>query len=188
MNTPARPLLRPTRSAIIARGRSAFTLMEILVVLVLLGLLAAMFVPQLQDILFKGRGAAAKNLQQQLTNWYAKWAPLGGAHGTGTSDQEAAQLAFNLMTKMTSSAGDLAAVGAGSTAVLAETTYLVINSSSIRDLISRPFSLGTGNVDGGTPGPYVIYDGQFLIRFHAGPATTASGSSNTGTWTVELQQ
>jgi prepilin-type N-terminal cleavage/methylation domain-containing protein len=160
--------------------RSGFTLIETMLVLVLIALAGAFFYPQVAEILTGGKAATAKALQSQLSNWYSKWTSVGGTHGVGATDDNQAQLAFNLMTIMNSEVGSTNNLQAGDPTAARDTVSTTeINSRLIREQINRSFTAPASHTpeSTGVAGPYVLYDNQFLIRFQA-------RSNKTGVWTV----
>ena len=158
------------KTRLVKSSIAAFTMVEILVVLTILGVLAAMIIPNL----LQGRAVAiegvAAETQSRLTDTYNQWTHAGGIHSSAAS-HDLTVLLIQTLTGAPSSAG----VKSDSGSVTVDETLYMVGSMSpagaVRLTLPAPMQIDPAN------GGKVMYDKRYEITF-------APSGVNRGMWTV----
>ena len=160
--------------------RSAFTLVELMVVCAIMAVIAMLVIPELTDSRQASQSAAAQKLQTDLTNTFNQWVALGGefyasvpnVHHTTTKAPliipHEVQLILNHLTGPPGAVTTFSLLTADDGAI-----ENVPNASNIR------INLEGNYVDDPNNGYGEIYNSQFEVQF-----VPQSNSMNNGTWTV----
>ncbi|MDD2766070.1 MAG: type II secretion system protein [Opitutaceae bacterium] len=152
---------------------NAFTLIEMMIVMVLAGMAIAVLAPEVRSVLGRGKDSKAAQIQDTLQNWYIQWTTSGGVHNSTATDQAAMA---NYLLTVASSAPNDAGTAHGSGDIWVDETQQMINGKSLPGAIRiearRPFAM---NASG-----QCVIDTDYAVTFDP------KGSSNRGAFTVTV--
>ena len=86
-------------------SKAGFGLLQMMLLLVIMGIITVVAVPDMRNLIFVSKNAAAKQLETQLNDWYSSWTHAGGIHSTSGAPHTAAYRLMTVMTSPASSAG-----------------------------------------------------------------------------------
>jgi prepilin-type N-terminal cleavage/methylation domain-containing protein len=163
-----------------ASRSKGFTLIEILVVVAIIGLLAAFIAPKLKDVFTDSTVSTASSLQAQIQRNYDAWVGIGAYHSvTGSQDLTVALLtnfaspSYNSLTTLATT--PLTTTVDGDPNAIVEQRL----NPPIPGTVRMTFPKGVpaiGTLRGVTG---VIYAGTYLVNF-------TPISTNAGTWSVTV--